>query len=257
MTFIKAALNGGRLHLDGSCIPIRPHEIAQDVLRVEAAGANAVHVHARDSQGMQSITPEDIGQVMQAIRSSGASLPIGTTTGLWTTTSHQKRLDLIRNWDEQLRPDFASVTFAEEGGDDVCRLLLNMGIELETAVWQLSEVPLLLNSQAARRSVRILIEPEDTKPNDAVRHSREMAASIRADHAFRDIPLCYHGYDQTVWDVVDAALIDGAQVRVGFEDGTTLRNGTTARTNAILVEEVLNSAYAKQTDVGGSDDRQT
>ena len=107
---------------------------------------------------------------------------------------------------------------------------------LESAVWSMDDVPALLASSALHHNVRILIEPEDESADEAVAHARSMAAAIR--EAGVTAPLLYHGYDDTAWPVVRAAIEDGAEVRVGFEDMLTLDDGSLAADNAEMIRAV-------------------
>jgi uncharacterized protein (DUF849 family) len=80
----------------------------------------------------------------------------------------------------------------------------------------------------------------DEDPRTAVAHARDMAAEIRA--AGVTCPLLYHGEGATVWPVLRAALEDGHQARIGFEDGTALPDGSPAPDNRALVLAALTMA---------------
>ena len=233
---IKAAVNGGRSRDDHAAVPMTPREIADAALLAVHAGADVVHAHARTPDGRQTIAPEHIADMIRAVRRVDPSIVVGTTTGLWTCSGHGERMRLLADWPEEWLPDFASVAFSEEGAAEAAVLVRDRGMVLESAVWSIDEVPALLASPTLHDNVRILIEPEDESPQVAVAHARRIAAQIRA--AGVAVPLLYHGYDQTAWPVVSAAIEDGAQVRVGFEDMLTLADGTTAPDNAAMVSLV-------------------
>ena len=234
---IKAAVNGGRTREEHPTVPLTAAEIAAAGAAAAAVGAAVVHAHARRPDGSQTIDPRSVGELVAAFRSAAPGLPVGTTTGLWTCSGHEERMRLVEAWPTDALPDFASVAYCEPGADEAAALVLDRGMVLESAVWSMDDVPALLDSAVLDRNVRILIEPEDEDPDVAVRHARAMAERIRS--AGVDAPLLYHGYGPTAWPLVRAAAEDGAEIRIGFEDDTTLPDGRAAPSNAAMIEAGL------------------
>lgn len=233
---VKAAINGGRTADEHPAVPVSLEAIITAVGAATMAGADVVHVHARTADGGQTIAPDEIGTLVRAVRSAVPDAVIGTTTGLWTCSGHAERMELLAAWPDDALPDFASVAFCEEGAAEAAELVLERGMVLESAVWSMDDIPALLASSALHHNVRILIEPEDESPDEAVAHARSMAAAIR--EAGVSAPLLYHGYDDTAWPVVRAAIDDGAEVRVGFEDMITLEDGSLAADNVEMIRAV-------------------
>ncbi|WP_328743980.1 3-keto-5-aminohexanoate cleavage protein [Gulosibacter sediminis] len=161
---------------------------------------------------------------------------MGTTTGLWTVESHAERMSHVSAWPADALPDFASVAFSEKGAAEAAELVLERGMVLESAVWSMADVPALLASPTLDQNVRVLIEPETADAQAAVAECREIAAVLRKEGV--TAPILYHGYDETVWPVVQAAIEDGCQTRIGFEDGVTLPDGSLASDNVELVRAV-------------------
>ena len=236
---LKAAINGGRSRAQHPATPITPDQLAHDARQVLEVGATVVHLHVRDEKGEQSIAAGHLDGVMQAIRSSSPRAIIGTTTGLWTVKDgHPERLEHVRSWFNL--PDFASVAYREDGAEETARELVGRGIALESAVWSMADVPALLASRVLEHNIRVLIEPEDEQPDAAVDACREMAAALRAGGV--RAPLLYHGVGETVWPVLRAAALDGAQLRIGLEDGEHLPTGEVAADNKALVVAALKFA---------------
>lgn len=233
---LKAAINGGRTRDEFPAVPLTAEEIARDSAAVLAAGADVVHAHARTADGAQTIDPLHIGAMVRAFRAEVPNGIIGTTTGLWTCSGHEERMRLVAAWPDDALPDFASVAFCEEGAAEAARLVLERGMTLESAVWSIDDVPALLASPTLHSNVRILIEPELPDPAEAVAACREIAAALR--EAGVEAPILYHGFDQTAWPVVRAALDDGCEARIGLEDGLTREDGTLASGNVDLVAAV-------------------
>ncbi|MFB9573494.1 3-keto-5-aminohexanoate cleavage protein [Streptomyces yanii] len=232
--FLKAAVNGGRSRTEHPTVPVTAEEIAADTRAVLAAGADVVHFHVRTPDGGQSIRPDALAEVLRAIRATAPDAVVGTTTGLWTCSGPEERYELVKSWD--ILPDFASVAFCEEGATETAELVVERGMVLESAVWTLDDVPALLASPTLHQNVRILIEPMSEDPEEAVTEARAMAERILA--AGVTCPILYHGEGATVWPLIRAAAEDGHQSRIGFEDGTTLPDGTEAPDNAALVRAV-------------------
>ncbi|MFD5558438.1 MULTISPECIES: 3-keto-5-aminohexanoate cleavage protein [unclassified Streptomyces] len=228
---LKAAVNGGRSQAEQPTVPVTAAEIAADTVAVLAAGADVVHFHVRTPDGGQTIRPDALAEVLSAIRGAAPDAVVGTTTGLWTCSGPVERYDLVKAW--EVLPDFASVAFSEEGAAETARLVLDRGMVLESAVWTRDDVPRLLDSPTLHDNVRILIEPVEEDPVRAVAEARAMAAQVRA--AGVRCPILYHGDGPTVWPLVRAAIEDGHETRVGFEDGTDLPDGSPAPDNAALV----------------------
>ena len=235
--FMKAAINGGRSYDENAAVPITPAEIAAASVAAVAAGADIVHAHARTADGGQTIHPDDIARMIEDIRAEESTTIVGTTTGLWTCSGHVERMHLLESWRDDLLPDFASVAFCEEGAAEAAELVLARGMVLESAVWSMDDVPALLAASTLHQNVRILIEPEDEEIEAAIAHARQMAKAVR--DAGVTAPILYHGYDETAWPLVVAALEDGAEVRVGFEDMLVLDDGTAAADNVAMVELAL------------------
>jgi uncharacterized protein (DUF849 family) len=233
---LKAAINGGRQPSEHPAVPRTVDQIVAASLAAVAAGADVVHAHVIDADGEQTIRPEAIGEWVRAMRAADPRVVIGTTTGLWTVSSHAERMAHLAAWPADALPDFASVAFCEEGAAEAAELVLERGMILESAVWSMDDVPALLASPTLDRNVRILIEPETEDADEAVAECRRIAAVLR--EAGVVAPILYHGYDATVWPVVEAAIADGCETRIGFEDGIHLPDGGVPADNAELVAAV-------------------
>jgi uncharacterized protein (DUF849 family) len=240
--FLKAAINGGRTRAESAAVPLTPEEIARDASLATSLGAAVVHAHARTASGAQTIDPIEIGAMVRAVRLADPSVIIGTTTGLWTCSGHEERMRLVADWPDDALPDFASVTFAEEGGAEAAQLVIDRGMVLESAVWSMDDVPGLLASPTLHDNVRILIEPEIEDPDAAVAACRQIARTLR--EAGVTASLLYHGYDQSTWPVVQAAIEDGVETRIGYEDVLLMPDGSVAMSNAAMITEVLARAAA-------------
>jgi uncharacterized protein (DUF849 family) len=212
---IKIALNGGRLGA-----PATPEKIADDVARCADAGATHFHVHPRAADGAESLLPADADRVVKAIRSRVPHIILGLTTGAWILPDVQLRLEALAKWNEL--PDFASVNFDEEGCEEIARLLVARGIGVEAGVLDIASTQRFLAMQLP--VVRVLIELQEQRLEDAVRTTDEIVATLGDD----DAPRLLHGHGAVVWELFDEAVRRGYDSRIGLEDVASLPDGTIA-----------------------------
>jgi len=228
---VQACLNGGRRREDHAAVPLTPAELARDGRAAVAAGAGALHIHQRDGSGAETLDPDAVAAVVDAVRAACHAIPLGLTTGAWIAGGAERER-LVSAW--QVAPDYVSVNFIEEGAAELCRLLLDRGIGVEAGLGTLADVEVLRQSGLASRMLRFLIEVAPDDPDEAA----ALAASI--DAALDGIaPLqtgrIHHGVGVATWRVIEQAVRRGRDVRIGFEDTLVMADGSAARDNAQLV----------------------
>jgi uncharacterized protein (DUF849 family) len=228
---IKACLNGARRPQEHPAIPVSPEQLAAEGLRAVEAGAAALHVHPRAADGSQTLDPAACDAAILAIRHACPGVPVGVSTASFIEPDLARRLELIRTWTEW--PDFASVNFREEGAVELCDLLHRLGIGIEAGLSTVADAGALIASGWARHLLRILVEPLDPEPAEAVAEAERVSVALdRADIGARRV---YHGFEMATWPVIDHGLDGGWDARVGLEDTLQLPDGTTASGNADLV----------------------
>lgn len=225
---IKAAINGSRTPKEHRSVPVTIRQQAAESAAAVAAGAGAIHVHVRGTDGRESISPDDSARALEAIRAACPGVPVGVSTGAWILPNVERRLKLIQAW--EVLPDFASVNVHEEGAMRVIRLLIDKGVGVEAGVWNAKAAIALLGSGLAGECLRVLIEPGE-EPGDATINLVEIEAALS------DIstPRLLHGLDLSAWEMVALAAQRGYDTRTGFEDTLRLPDGTHAESNAALV----------------------
>lgn len=122
---------------------------------------------------------------------------------------------------------------SEDGALEVMQALLGAGVGIEAGVWTVADAELLIRSGLAGRITRVMIEPVDVGPDDAV-------ALVSAIHDVLDrndasVPRLQHGDGDATWSLIKDAVARGIDTRVGFEDTFLLANGRRAASNAELV----------------------
>src|SRR5207249_1237256 len=112
--------------------------LAQDAQRTVWAGAGALHIHPRGTDGHETLEADMIGAALLAVRAVCPGVPVGVSTGIWIEPDAARRLALVRRWN--MRPDFAGVNFSETGAVELCEALLAMGIGVEAGLWTADDV---------------------------------------------------------------------------------------------------------------------
>lgn len=235
---IKACLNGARRPQEHPKIPVSPAALAAEAQRAVVAGAGALHVHPRAADGSPTLDPTMCGVALVAIRHACPGVPVGSSTASFIEPDPARRLELIATWTE--RPDFASANFREEGVLELCDLLHRLGIGIEAGISTVADAEALIDSGWARHTLRVLVEPLDPEPADAVAEAERVSAAL--DRADIDARRLYHGFDMATWPVIEYGLDGGWDVRVGLEDTLQLPDGTTPSGNADLVAAVVTMA---------------
>lgn len=220
---LQAALNGSRPRADHEALPLRADELALDARRVVAAGADELHVHARDGDGDDTLDPEPVGRAVFAIRRSCPDTPLGLTTALRAADGDPVlRLDLVAGWTEL--PDYASVNTGEPEFEELCILLREHGVGVEAGVASTDDARLLLASEIVPRCLRVLVEA-------CLPAAAEIEELLRPS----GLTQLHHGEGAATWPVLQRAVVRGHDIRVGLEDTLVLPDGRRAADNAELV----------------------
>ncbi len=231
--FLKCCVNGVRQRAEHSALPVTPVEIATDVGRVLAAGADAVHVHPKDVDGRDTLDPHVVAEVVTETRALSPTVSIGTTTGAWIDPDPQRRVADIAAW--TVCPDFASVNWHEAGAEDVAAALLDRGVGVEAGLWHVEAARAWLESPLRAACMRVLVELADGLDEVATVVEADRILDVLHDVPGDPPPILLHGQDSSAWPALRHAATLGLQARIGLEDVLTLPGGTLAPGNATLV----------------------
>lgn len=233
---LQAALNGARDGAEHPGLPITPEQLAADARAVRAAGAAELHVHPRDASGDESLLPAAVAPALAAIRAAAPGMPVGVSTGAWIEPDRDRLRAHVRSWARlpaNQRPDYASVNCSEPGALEVMAALAAGDIGIEAGISTPAEVDVLSASPFAATLVRVLVEPAEPVPSEAVAVAWAIEKVLVG--AAISAPRLHHGIGGATWAVIAAAAGAGVSVRVGLEDVLTLADGTSAAGNAALV----------------------
>lgn len=271
---ITVALNGGmQQDREGAVIPKQPAEIGEAAARCHAAGASMVHVHARDPQGKNSGDRAIYGEIIRQIRARSPIL-IQTTNGIgvrrdpatgqfiWPTD--QERLGLLNLDPPQDLFGIAGGSadfYNPEGGypEEVPYVnspaLLRQTIQAVYAKRSALEYE-IVEASSLHRLLRYANEGLFDRDRDNVwlLHGGGFGATppgprnvlFNIDEGQRLFPRAIWGVTATGRDMFRIATLGlslGCDlVRVGFEDGIHLPDGSVARDNAQMVRAAVQIA---------------
>ncbi|WP_029902420.1 3-keto-5-aminohexanoate cleavage protein [Prevotella sp. 10(H)] len=233
---IKAALNGGRTKIDNPNVPVTVEEILNEAVQSVIAGAQEIHFHVRDKNGIESLNGQFVAEQMSLLKRFLPQIPIGISTGEWMESDVDKRKQLIKEW--TVLPDFVSVNISEDNFEGIIEILLEKGISIEAGISTPQEVIALVKSGLLKHCFRILIEPDDLTLQDALNNVSEIEKIILPVLTSHDILL--HGYNNdTCWGLVEKAFERKYSTRIGFEDTVFIDENIKATSNAELIKKAL------------------
>jgi uncharacterized protein (DUF849 family) len=204
---LQAALNGPFTKDEHPAMPVTATELAADARACVQAGAGAIHLHPRNRHGEETLDPDTINATVREVRAA-CGVPVGVSTGAWIEPDHELKLEYISAWTE---PDYASVNISEDGWQEVFRALRDNRIGVEAGVWSVEDARALNVSGLASDLTRILIEPVEADPAGAI----ALVATIRNEvHG----PILQHGDGAATWVLIEDAIRNGLDTRVGLED---------------------------------------
>jgi uncharacterized protein (DUF849 family) len=230
--FLQAALNGDRDH---SAMPHTPDEIAANTAAAVAAGAQSVHIHVFDNEGQQTVAAKHVARVLRAVRASCPGIPISLTTSADVEADPASRYRAIEAW--TVLPDLVTANQGEDGIAHLCKLLAGRGVGIEAGLLSLDDARALIASGAARSCRRVMVEPLDADPAEAVAHAAAIEKLVT--DAGITLEQVHHGDGIASWSVNRRAIPLGHGIRTGLEDTPVPPDGRRARDNAELVAAAL------------------
>lgn len=271
---ITVAVNGGmQQSRDGAFVPTQPAEIGETAARCHQAGASVVHVHARDPQGRNSGDPAIYAEIIREIRSRSPIL-IQTTNGIgvrrdpatgryvWPTDGERLGLLEIEPRQDLFGIAGGSADFYNPAGGYPTETpyvnspeLLKQTIAAVYARQSALEFE-IVEASSLHRLLRYAEEGlfDRRRDNIWLLHGGGFGATppiarnvlFNIDEGLRLFPSAIWGVTATgrdMFKIVTLGLSLGCDlVRVGFEDGLHLPDGTVARDNSEMVRAAVTIA---------------
>jgi uncharacterized protein (DUF849 family) len=227
---LQAALNGGREH---PAMPRTAKELAREARGAVDAGARALHLHPVDADGRETLAAEPCAAALRAVRAACSGIPLSLTTSAGIEPDPRRRHELVAGW--TVLPDLVTANQGEPGIVELCEMLIARGVGIEAGLLAKADAEAFVASGLADRCVRVLIEPLDADPDDAIAHAHVMEEIVAA--AGISLEQVHHGDGLASWAVNRRALERGHGIRTGLEDTPVLPDGSLAPDNAALVRQ--------------------
>jgi len=225
---IKACLNGDRTRADNPGVPITPAELADAAAAAVQAGADALHLHPRGADELESLHWPDIRAAVEAVQAACPGVPLGVSTREPIVPDLAERLRLIAEW--QPGPDFASVNFHEPGATQVADLLLARGIAVEAGLFTPEAAATYLAWSGPTHRILIEAIPGISPGPDGPTAAQTILAALPTT----DVPILVHGEAHWTWPTLHWARTQGHHLRLGLEDTLTTPTGEPATSTAHL-----------------------
>jgi uncharacterized protein (DUF849 family) len=226
---LQAALNGDLTKAAHPTVPVSVEELVRDAAACVKAGARAIHLHPRDSEGRERLDPKVVDETVVKVRDA-CGVPVGVTTGAWIEPDLERRLELVAAW---RAPDYTSVNLSEPGATEVMKALNQAGIGIEAGVWTVEDAEFLAASGIGERVTRILVEPVEVPAVDAVDLIDDIHRAL--DRLGLMAPRLQHGDGQATWVLLTDAIRRGIDTRIGLEDTLYEPSGELTTGNEALV----------------------
>lgn len=225
---LEAALNGSRHH---PRVPRTPNELAEAARACVAAGARVLHLHPYDAAGRETLAAEPCAAALHAVRAACPGIPISLSTSAEIEPDPGRRRELVAGW--TVLPELVTANQGEAGIQELCADLIDRGVGIEAGLLSLADAQAFVASGVTEDCVRVLVEPLDTTPEEAVVQAEAMEAVL--NRASISLEQVHHGDGVASWAVNRRALHRGHGIRTGLEDTPVLPDGRLAADNAALV----------------------
>ena len=231
MTVIIASLNGERDIAEHPQLPNRGDALAEEARAAVRSGANLIHAHSRSPDGAQLLTPVAVEETLSVLRQAVPGVPISLSTSARAEPDPDLLIALVQSW--TALPEFATVDVWQDGWFGLMKVLLEAGVSVEVGVSNVEEAQLFVESDLVAKCARLMLEPMSPDPTAAFAHA--LAAREVVESAGYRGPVLLHGWNDTAWPMLRAAIELCCDVRIGLEDTLVLPDGRTASGNAELV----------------------
>jgi uncharacterized protein (DUF849 family) len=190
-----------------------------------------MHLHPYDEAGRETLAAEACAATLGAVREACPGVPVSLSTSAGIEPDPERRLELISAWTEL--PELVTANQGEAGIAELCRYLIARGVGIEAGLLSSADAESFARWELAGRCVRVLVEPLDADPEQAMEHAAAIEDVL--DRAGIGLEQVHHGDGVATWAVAARALKRGHGVRTGLEDTTVLPDGRQAGDNAELV----------------------
>ena len=247
---ITAAICGAEVMKEHNpAVPYTVEECVREAKSAYDAGAGIIHLHVRWDDGTPTQDKGRFKEVIDAIKAVIPDVIIQPSTGGAVGMSNDERLQPTELYPEMATLDCGTLNF---GGDDVfmntentiiyfAEKMNEKGIKPELEIFDKSmiDMALRLYKKGYMKSPMHFdfVQGVNGGISGELRDFIFLRESIPSDATYT-----VAGIGRFEFPLAMAAIIDGGNVRVGFEDNVFISKGVLAKSNGELVEKVVRMA---------------
>jgi len=247
---ITAAICGAEvLKEHNPAVPYTVEECVREAKSAYEAGASIIHLHVRLDDGTPTQDKERFRVIMEAIKKECPDVIIQPSTGGAVGMTDDERLQPTELCPEMATLDCGTCNF---GGDDVFTntentikyfgdRMIERGIKPELEVFDKSMIEMALRLHKKGHIVKPMhfdfVMGVNGGIGGDIRDFVFLRGSIPSDATYT-----VAGVGRYEFPLAALAIIDGGNVRVGFEDNVYLSKGVLAKSNGELVAKVVRMA---------------
>ena len=244
---VAVAPNGARCsRAEHQAVPITPDELAQTAVDCLEAGATMIHLHVRDKDELHSLSPTDYKPAIQAVRAAVSDqMMIQVTSEAAGRYNADQQMALML----QLKPDFISLALREMIPSDALSSTLTKTFQefLHRLTGEGCLIQYILYDTQDYQYYLNLLEAGVIKKGN---HSLLFVLGRYTEHhptveivdEYQDIlstkaPWMVCTFGPNSQQILSKTIALGCHVRIGFENGFYLPDGSIAKSNAELVQK--------------------
>lgn len=262
---ITCAITGAEVtKAQNPAVPYTKDEMALAAYEAMQAGAAIIHLHAREDHGTPTQRKERYLELIQAIQAKCGDIIIQVSTGGAVGMSREERLDVLKLNPEMATLDCGTLNF---GGDDIfvntendiiyfADTMQKQAIHYECECFEKGHVDTVLRLQKWGH----ITQPLRFSFVLGVRGG--MSGESRDFHFLREsIPsnatFSVAGIGKYEFSLAEESIRSGGHVRVGLEDNLFIEKGVLAKSNAELVQKVVQIAKQHHRDIATVEEART
>jgi 3-keto-5-aminohexanoate cleavage enzyme len=247
---ITAAICGAEvLKEHNPAVPYTVEECVREAKSAYDAGASIIHLHVRYDDGTPTQDKARFKDVMDAIYKECPDIIIQPSTGGAVGMTNDERLQPTELYPEMATLDCGTLNF---GGDDIFententikyfgQKMIEKGIKPELEVFDKSMIDMALRLQKKGFIQKPMHFDFVMGVNGGITGELRDFVFLRGSIP-SDATYTVAGIGRYEFTLAAAAIIDGGNVRVGFEDNVFVSKGVLAKSNGELVAKVVRIA---------------
>lgn len=259
---ITCAISGAEVMKDHNpAVPYTVKEMVEEAKKAYQAGASIIHLHAREDDGLPTQDKSRFKEIIDAILKECPDLIVQVSTGGAVGMSRQERADVLSIKPEMATLDCGTLNF---GGDDIfintendiiyfANRMHEEDVKYEMECFEKGHIDM------TKRLIKKGIIKGQLHYSFVLGVIGGMTGEERDFHFLREsLPegatFSVAGIGRFEFPLAELSIKYGGHVRVGLEDNIYLEKGVLAKSNADLVNKVVDLAKKHKREIASSSD---